>query len=312
QPRETLFGRDGEGTSEAEAASGTRRRGGIARTGAGGARDRLSQSRLLAADVRGCDGIWKPALRAYLPASRQEPGKAGGRLSGREPAGGRRSAARVRRHLFAIFHLLFSREALRRQAASGTTGSGRHRTIDPHLQGRSGRRREPHPSFRREVMRQKTLWIAVLLILVPAILAQTPTSGLLTGTVKDPSGAVVPNAKLTLLSAAGEERMINAGEDGSYRFPLLPPGVYTLTVTAEGFQAYKATGISIRITESTELSPALTVAGAATSVDVTEEVPLVQTTSAATGRVISDAQIRELPLPTRNFQQLLTLSPGTV
>lgn len=161
-------------------------------------------------------------------------------------------------------------------------------------------------------MRQKTLWIAVLLILVPAILAQTPTSGLLTGTVKDPSGAVVPNAKLTLLSAAGEERTGTTSEDGSYRFPLLPPGAYTLTVTAEGFQAYKATGISIRITESTELSPSLTVAGAATSVDVTEEVPLVQTTSAATGRVISDAQIRELPLPTRNFQQLLTLSPGTV
>lgn len=161
-------------------------------------------------------------------------------------------------------------------------------------------------------MRQKTLWIAVLMLVARVILAQTPTTGLLTGTVKDPSGAVVPNAKLTLLSAAGEERTATTGEEGSYRFPLLPPGVYTLKVDTTGFQPYQATGITIRITETTELSPSLVVAGAASSVDVTEEVPLVQTTSAATGRVISNAQIRELPLPTRNFQQLLTLSPGTV
>ena len=164
-------------------------------------------------------------------------------------------------------------------------------------------------------MRHRTHWIAasiLLLVLLPALLAQTSTTGLLTGTVKDPSGAVVANAKLTLMSASGEERTGTTGDDGSYRFPALPPGTYTLTVDAAGFQGYKAIGISIRITEATELTPALTVAGAATSVDVTGEVPLVQTTSATTGRVISDAQIRELPLPTRNFQQLLTLSPGTV
>jgi len=162
-------------------------------------------------------------------------------------------------------------------------------------------------------MRQKTLWIVVLLLLVPAILAQTPTTGLLTGTVKDPSGAVVPNAKLTLLSSAGEERTATTGEDGIYRLPLLPPGVYKLIATATGFQTFNATGVEIRITETTEVSPSLTLAGAdVIALDVTGEVPLVQTSSAATGRVISDAQIRELPLPTRNFQQLLTLSPGTV
>ena len=164
-------------------------------------------------------------------------------------------------------------------------------------------------------MRHKTLWIAaaaLLLILSPALLAQTPTTGMLTGSVKDPSGAIVASAKLALTSASGEERTGATESDGSYRFPLLPPGSYTLKVDASGFQPYTATGVIIRITESTELSPELAVAGTATSVDVTGEVPLVQTTSATTGRVISDTQIRELPLPTRNFQQLLTLSPGTV
>jgi hypothetical protein len=155
--------------------------------------------------------------------------------------------------------------------------------------------------------------LSLLLVLLAALLpGQTPTTGMLAGTVKDPSGAVVANAKLTLLSPSGEERTGTTADDGAYRFPLLAPGSYALTVDASGFQSYKATGINIRITESTELSPALAVAGTTASVDVTSEVPLVQTTSATTGRVISDTQIRELPLPTRNFQQLLTLSPGTV
>jgi len=152
----------------------------------------------------------------------------------------------------------------------------------------------------------------LVLVMGLTVLAQTPTTGLLTGNVKDPSGAMVPNARLTLLSPSGEERTGTTAADGSYRFPLLTPGSYTLTVDAPGFQTYKATGIAIRITEATELSPSLAIAGAAASVEVTSEVPLVQTTSATTGRVISEQQIRELPLPTRNFQQILTLSPGTV
>ena len=69
--------------------------------------------------------------------------------------------------------------------------------------------------------------------------------------------------------------------------------------------------MTIRITETTELSPELALASASASVEVSVEAPLVQTSSATTGRVIGDRQIRELPLPTRNFQQLLTLSPGT-
>ncbi len=162
-------------------------------------------------------------------------------------------------------------------------------------------------------MNSKTLAISVLLVLLAsALLAQTPTTGLLTGAVKDPSGAVVGNAKLTLLSASGEQRTGTTAPDGSFRFPLLPPGTYTLTVNASGFQPYTTTGVAIRITEATELSPSLALAGTAASVEVTAEVPLVQTSSATTGRVIGDAQIRELPLPTRNFQQLLTLSAGTV
>ncbi len=153
---------------------------------------------------------------------------------------------------------------------------------------------------------------ALTLALSPALLAQTSTTGLLTGTVTDPSGAVIANARLTLTSPSGEERSAATGGDGAYRIPLLPPGEYRLSIEAPGFRPYRATGVPIRITESTEISPSLAIGGEAVSIDVTAELPLVQSTSAATGRVIGEQQIHELPLPTRNFQQLLTLSPGTV
>jgi len=163
-------------------------------------------------------------------------------------------------------------------------------------------------------MSRKKLWIIgfAVLVLLPALLAQTPTTGSLIGTVKDPTGAVVANAKLTLMSTSGEERTGTSAGDGGFRFPLLAPGTYTLTVDTPGFQQYRATGIVIRLTETTELTPSMAVAAATVSVDVTSETPLVQTASATTGRVIGEEQIRDLPLPTRNFQQLLTLSPGTV
>lgn len=163
-------------------------------------------------------------------------------------------------------------------------------------------------------MKPTIRWVALcalLFVLLP-LAAQTPTTGMLEGFVKDPSGALVANAKLVLTSASGEERTAASGTDGSYRFPSLPPGAYTLSVTAPGFQPYRATDIGIRITETTDLSPALVVAGAAASVEVTGVAPLAQTSSATTGRVIGEDQVHELPLPTRNFQQLLTLSPGTV
>ena len=59
----------------------------------------------------------------------------------------------------------------------------------------------------------------VILVLLPALPAQTPTTGMLTGSVKDPSGALVAGARLAIASESGEERATNSGSDGMYRFP---------------------------------------------------------------------------------------------
>ncbi|HEY4683609.1 MAG TPA: carboxypeptidase-like regulatory domain-containing protein, partial [Candidatus Acidoferrales bacterium] len=142
--------------------------------------------------------------------------------------------------------------------------------------------------------------------------AQTATTGQITGAVKDPSGAVIAGAKVTLTSPAGAEREATTDAEGHYRFPLLPPGTYQLTVEAPGFKAFALQGVLVKITETTEADASLTLAAARESVTVTAEPPLVQSSSPTTGRVIGETQLRQLPLPTRNFQQLLTLSPGTV
>jgi hypothetical protein len=153
-------------------------------------------------------------------------------------------------------------------------------------------------------------FVCLLLASLPA-LAQTATTGQITGTVKDPSGAVIAGAKLTLVSAAGEQRESVSNAEGFYRFVLLPPGNYKLTVTSPGFKTAAYDNVRVAITQTTEISPALGLAAATESVSISAEPPLVETTTPTTGRVIAETSVRQLPLPTRNFQQLLTLSPGT-
>src|ERR1019366_2028553 len=152
---------------------------------------------------------------------------------------------------------------------------------------------------------------AILCFMTPMTQAQTATTGQIVGVVTDPSGALVVGAKVTVTSDAGVRREVTTGGNGRYTFPLLDPGAYRLEVTSSGFASAKLQGIVVRITESSVADVALKVAGAPTTVSVTDESPLVQTESSARGTVIDENEMRELPLPTRNFQQLLTLTTGT-
>lgn len=156
--------------------------------------------------------------------------------------------------------------------------------------------------------------MCLLLLLVSAagVYAQTATSGQIIGSVKDPTGAVVPGAKITLTNASGERREVTSDGEGNYSLPLIPAGTYALSVEAQGFKSVNLTGVVVRVTQTTELSANLALTGGQEVVDVTAESTLVQTSSATEGRVVGETQIKQLPLPTRNFQQLLALSPGTV
>lgn len=155
------------------------------------------------------------------------------------------------------------------------------------------------------------LTAASLFLLTSLTVGQTPTTGQVAGVIKDPSGAVVPSATVKLTSAAGVERTTSSDPAGHYSFSLVPPGTYQVETEKSGFGTQTSQGVVVRITETTNLDIQLQVASQKAVVEVMVQPEMVQTDSPAQGTVIEQQQIRQLPLPTRNFQQLLTLTPGT-
>ncbi|MGH9521529.1 MAG: carboxypeptidase regulatory-like domain-containing protein, partial [Terriglobales bacterium] len=156
------------------------------------------------------------------------------------------------------------------------------------------------------------LLLICVLLMVTTAAAQTSTTGQIAGVVKDPTGAVVPGAKLTVTSASGEVREATADAEGRYRFPLLTPGSYTLKAEAAGFRAATAANVAVTVTQTTDLEIPLALQTASETMNISAEPPLVDSSNATTGRLVAERQIKQLPLPTRNLQQLLALSPGTV
>ena len=144
-----------------------------------------------------------------------------------------------------------------------------------------------------------------------SLTAQTPGTGALTGTVKDPSGAVIPNATVTLTSTdTGQVRTTMSGADGGYKFALLPPGSYRVRIEASGFKPVEIPGVTIAVTETEVLDRNLDVGAQAQTVTVEGEVENIQTASSALGTVVNTRSMEALPLSTRNFTNLLAMTAG--
>jgi hypothetical protein len=136
------------------------------------------------------------------------------------------------------------------------------------------------------------------------------TTGQLSGVVTDPNGAVVQGANVSITNVETNlSRQTTTGDDGIYSFQLLPPGRYRVEIGSNGFQNFIAEAV-VNITQTTSLDAQLGVSGGDVNVTVEAEAPVLQTETSQNGRVIEGATLRQLPLPTRNFQQLLTLQAG--
>ena len=156
-----------------------------------------------------------------------------------------------------------------------------------------------------------TFLFIILCWATPAAFAQGGT-GQLSGNVVDANGAVVAGANVKLTSGINaQEREAVTNDSGDFVFTLLPAGVYKLEVTASGFRTVVIDEVRINVTQTTTLPIRLDAATVSGMVTVKAEAPLVQQETSQVGRTIEEQTIRQLPLPTRNFQQLLTLSPGT-
>jgi len=142
--------------------------------------------------------------------------------------------------------------------------------------------------------------------------AQGGATGAIGGAVQDASGAVIAGAKVSVKSEATGEVLREASTDASGLFTasLLPVGSYTVEVNAAGFPDTKFPGVVVRITETTRMTAVMKVSVVKEVVEVQSQVEQVNTTDATTGQSLGAQTITELPLATRNFQQLLTLSAG--
>jgi hypothetical protein len=140
--------------------------------------------------------------------------------------------------------------------------------------------------------------------------AQT-TQGTIVGTVKDPQGAVVPAATVSVTNpATGLVRTTTTGSDGMFRVPALPAGVYRVEVEASGFAKAVVPQVNVAVDQVQTVNVGLQLAARAQSVTVSGAVAEVNTQTTQLGNVIQHTQVTTLPLNGRNFAQLAALNPG--
>jgi hypothetical protein len=156
------------------------------------------------------------------------------------------------------------------------------------------------------------VWSLGLLVAgTPFGFGQTSTTGAIRGTVTDPTGAVIAGAKVTVKSkATAQARTVKTDSDGQYTVGLLPPEVYQVSISAEGFKTQEPAPISVNVTETVRSDARLTLGNAGETVEVTSASPELQVENATLGTVVEGATIREVPLTNRNYTQVLTLSAG--
>lgn len=149
------------------------------------------------------------------------------------------------------------------------------------------------------------------IIFTPSAYAQG-TTGDISGVISDQTGAALAGVSIIVKSQdTATERELTANESGIFTARLLPAGKYTVTINVEGFKGVILQDVQVNITQVTSLKLALEPATVSEVITVTATPALVQSESTQLGRNIDERTLRQLPLPTRNFQQLLTLSAGT-
>lgn len=153
--------------------------------------------------------------------------------------------------------------------------------------------------------------LALLIGLCGSALLAQQTSATISGTVRDPSGAVVPNASVALTNQnTGGKRTTTTNSDGIYVFTPLPIGVYEVTVRATGFKTLIQKNLELHVQQSLEVDFKMELGATTQSVEVTGAPPPLQTNTSSVGQVVNTAQAVNLPLNGRNIYDLVLLAPG--
>ena len=150
-----------------------------------------------------------------------------------------------------------------------------------------------------------------LLIIAAALLAQV--SAALSGTVVDPTGALISGAAITAKNVdTGAERNTVSDPEGRFEFDSLPVGIYEIRARKPGFSEEVRHGIHLAVGQNAAVSLALQVGESSQRIDVTADAPQVSVTTGDIHGLVGETQIKDLPLNGRSYDLLLTLNPGVV
>ena len=162
-------------------------------------------------------------------------------------------------------------------------------------------------------MRNRLL-IVLLLVLVSgsgASVGYAQVAAQITGIITDPSGAIVPGVAVTVTKEeTGAKWQAKSNGAGLYTVPFLQPGNYRIDIVAQGFKAENRAGIVLEVAQTATVNFKLQLGSTATSVDVTDTAPLLNTGSGAMGGTVTPKEIEDLPLLGRNSNALMMLEPG--
>ncbi len=162
-------------------------------------------------------------------------------------------------------------------------------------------------------MQRTAVSIAIALVLTMAICQAQDITGTITGVVKDNTGAVVPNSKVTVINTGTQAHFdFVSDSDGVYTARAIPIGVYEVQVSSQGFKRFSATSLRVQVNETVRLDVMLDVGALSETVTVTGQAVNVDTQSQTLKTVVDQKRIEELPLNGRNPTQLMRLVAGVV
>jgi hypothetical protein len=162
-------------------------------------------------------------------------------------------------------------------------------------------------------MNKRTIPAITLLALLAPIAGAQSGTGLISGSVKDASGAVIPGAQVKISNdVTGTSQTTLTNDSGLYRIGSLVPGNYSVEVEASGFDKLVRKGVSVDVGQTVALDLALQVGQANQTVTVSEAAPLTESQTSNVGQLVTPQMVAELPLPNRAASSLAALAPGVV
>ncbi len=157
----------------------------------------------------------------------------------------------------------------------------------------------------------RCLQVITIAALLGSRALQAQSTAQITGTVTDPSGAIVTTATVVVVrESTGIQSTAKSNQEGSYSVPLLQPGVYRVEVQAPGFKKVERSGITLVVAQTAQINFNLELGSSSQSVSVTDTAPLLDASSSAIGGVVTPEKVENLPMLGRNSNALMTLVPG--